>query len=377
MKKLLFLFTLLSIFLQKGVFAIPTYTCGYQDNGTVNVATLWIEEDGAVKAISLSSASSQALKIIIYQNKIYMIGFTVSDPNLNATLWKTDLIGNNVEEIQLAGSGSSAYDATIYNNQLYVVGNKTISSKAFACLWKLNLNGAILLENAFGNETSLARSITIASNKIYIGGKVNATPQAALWIGDLSGNNISNVYTNNTESRIDSTMVYKNQLYLAGFTGNAEDSTIRATLWIGNLDGSGIRTINLSNEQSEALDLNVFNDVIYASGDTIISGHYDATIWKISLAGSLISNFNLSNSFSAYSFTFFNNSILAVGASTDLKATLWNTSLDGIDLSSPTRLGTLSNISISASIAINASSALTLGRALSEFSPVKPQKGIK
>jgi len=106
MKKLLFLFTLLSIFLQKGVFAIPTYTCGYQNYDDFDVATLWIEENGAVKAISLSDPTldSQASKILIYQNKIYIIGGATANHEI-ATLWKTDLIGNNVEEIKFGGGG--------------------------------------------------------------------------------------------------------------------------------------------------------------------------------------------------------------------------------------------------------------------------------
>lgn len=169
-------------------------------------------------------------------------------------------------------------------------------------------------------------------------------------------------------------MVYKNQLYLAGW--KITDDERRATLWIGNLDGSAFSTTNLSKTESDAFDLNVLNDVIYTCGYNAEASGV-ATIWKLNLNSSNISSFNLSNSSSAYSFTFFNNSILTVGRSKADQATLWNTSLDGINLTSPTRLGSLTYESEADSIAINSSSFPTLGRSISRFSGVNSQKGVK
>ena len=57
LKAVLF-FSLLLLFFQKALIAAPSYTCGFQKNSSdIDVATLWIEEGGITRAISLGDGS--------------------------------------------------------------------------------------------------------------------------------------------------------------------------------------------------------------------------------------------------------------------------------------------------------------------------------
>jgi hypothetical protein len=187
MKKLLFLFTLLSIFLQKGVFAIPTYTCGYQkvDNGASSYrARLWIQNAGVTTTINIgnSNLESKANSVTVYKNQLYIVGYEknglTGDPK-RAMLWIRDLKGNVIGQTTLGTIGSEAYSTAIYQDQFYIVGGQTA-----ATLWVVDKSGNLITTKTFGTSSSTGHNILFYNNQFYVAGSENnpSARNAILWI---------------------------------------------------------------------------------------------------------------------------------------------------------------------------------------------------
>lgn len=117
--KAILFFALFLILFQKALIAAPTYTCGYQGISSIDVATLWIEQGGIKRAISLGNGEndSVAYSIAIHQNHLFVVGEQFDGTTYNATLWITNLDGSNIRSITLGNKieNSAGLDIALPN----------------------------------------------------------------------------------------------------------------------------------------------------------------------------------------------------------------------------------------------------------------------
>lgn len=388
MKKFLFFFTLLCICLQKALFAIPTYTCGYQKiDGTSSSyrARLWIQNAGVTTTINIgdSTLESKANSVTVYKNQLYIVGYEKNgsggDPK-RAMLWIRDLKGNAIGQTTLGTIGSEAYSTAIYQDQFYIVGGQTN-----ATLWVVDKTGALITTKTFASANSTAHNILFYNNQFYVAGSENnpTARNAILWILDLSGNLTSSQFisTATSETHIYGMDVYSNRLYLGG-EGKINGLSC-ATLWITDLSGALISStqLGLNALKSDVEGLVVQDGIVYIAGyQNTNSNDFRAILWITDAKGSILKNViigdqNAVNHSAAQDITIYGNRLYITGSQkigAVKNAATWITDLGG-DVISFSVLG--NQLFDSEGDGITVLKGIP-SKGVNKFTPVRPLKGL-
>jgi hypothetical protein len=159
----------------------------------------------------------------------------------------------------------------------------------------------LLEQGTVKNRTYLANNSTIPSgikykNTLYFVGQTDVDgPCLALWISDLSGNNVKiKIIEREQDSNIDlsATALIENdgKLFIVG------KFFAKATLWICDLEGNVIKSFNLDQNSSEsnAYKIITVKNKIYITGTVQSSPAVSTpTLWILDTNGNLINSRNL------------------------------------------------------------------------------------
>jgi len=116
----------------------------------------------------------------------------------------------------------------IYQNDVYITGYTTKGEKRLACYWKNGVRNDLTVNGK--KEYSTCRSIFIDQGDIYICGAylIESSMVACYW---KNGNNIDLTDPINERALSTSIFVLDNNVYIAGFSNMKDGSDTKAWYW--------------------------------------------------------------------------------------------------------------------------------------------------
>jgi hypothetical protein len=159
---------------------------------TTPVARYW-KNGTAVNIISPNKPSSFN-GIAVSGNDVYVVGYIFTAGN-DATVWKNGIPNTLV----LGGSGVSgdASDIFIYNNDVYICGYSSVGNFSTPRLWKNNVD--VPLSNPTGNGK--AYGVTVLNDSVYVVGVSTST---------TGTNDVATIWKNGIASYLPATGLNKN-----------------------------------------------------------------------------------------------------------------------------------------------------------------------
>ncbi|MGG5486518.1 T9SS type A sorting domain-containing protein [Gaetbulibacter sp. PBL-D1] len=302
----LFLIMLISV----TVVAQDVYVCGFENNGTKNVAKVWkngasqppltngmhhaiaysvfVENNnvyaGGAQAVSnqiatvwvngspvaLTSGSNSAgvLSVFVSGGVGYAAGYVWNGPISTATLW----VDGVAQSLTNGSNSSSANSVFVSDGDVYVVGYENNGSKDVAKYWK-NGNEFVLTD---GGQDARANGIFVTGGDVYVVGyetvSLDSTswPVAKIWVNGVPSS------LSGLESNAYSVFKKNNQVYVTGYAMYQGDQ--RVIYW---MNGSG-QFINLPSNNGVGQSIYVSGALpdVYIAGYESNGTHNVAKLWK-------------------------------------------------------------------------------------------------
>jgi len=276
-------------------------TVGYVNNGSNDIATLWITKNPGTSQetttpinLGATGTDSKALSLAQYLNQLYIVGYQENSGKKHAALWTCRLDGANVTPCSIDNtSNNSSANCIIWSGTcFYTAGYVEQSGAPHMNIWQIDVKNqnSISLIAQESNFVSNAFSIGLDDNQnIIISGDVifaYSPNKYAAWCsfdpdsgspGDINWHPLSDQSVSATGQSL-ALDLQNSIIYIAGSI--TQSSTKLAYIWKGSLDkGNLLDSQALSMVDAEALDLTLVNNQLYVAGYINNSGKKNACIW--------------------------------------------------------------------------------------------------
>ena len=265
---------------------------------TSPTAMLWITDlaGSLLNAIPLETIDgnqSYAYSISAQGNQLFCVGqqTLANETVFRATLWITDTSGVNPQQIDLGQQtpGSEGNAALSASSKVFSGGAQRTTSSPwnFATLWVTDLLGDQLTSKTLGTDTgsSLIKSIAALGDRLFCAGMQNdSIDKATVWITDFSGNPIHSVYFSEDNLNSQASCIATNtlQFFIGGQRQTLNSSNSQASLWITDTTFSNTKIQTLVTTNTQPSNVNAVasaNNKIYCVGQQGPEDNPQARLW--------------------------------------------------------------------------------------------------
>lgn len=314
------------------------------------------------------------LSFEVYSDNINHVYSAGQDGSSNAVLWINSLNGSNSQEIKLPTSGSGkCLNIAVSSSSVYIAGQDGPDGSGNAALWISNLNGInpqeVILPTSAGNGYAAGVAIpSKSSSLVYTVGYDRSSSMAVLWMYNSAQGALVKKFTlptTTSKSVAQSVASSLGCVYIVGQDG--QNSSSDATLWICNLDGTKVKEVFLTNDAvgAYATGVAISSNNVYSVG----SDGSNSVLWIGTLDNKGYTTAGttkkvilpISSGGNANSVAVSSNSIYIVGSDGTSNGVLWISNLDGTGTITKVSLPTTGAGSNALGVATTSSSVYSSG----------------
>ncbi len=188
------------------------YTCGYQYNGAIPVATVW--KNNVATALTDGTKEAFANAVVVSGKDVYVVGYeAIASVKHVVKVWKNGIVINNLTD---GTQYANAEGIAVSGNDVYVAGFEDDANyKRVAKVWKNGIATALPISAAA--TSSSAHAVVVSGSDVYVAGAETIDVLASKYIAKYWKNGIPIALTDGTtNSYVSSIAVSGNDVYVLG-----------------------------------------------------------------------------------------------------------------------------------------------------------------